>query len=530
MRNIKILDCTLRDGGYCNQWYFEFHNIKNIMQGLFDAEIDIIECGLLTNKVQYNINITKFNSLDEVGKFIPDNRLEKIYVCLMNYGEYSIDDIPTYDGTSLDGIRVAFHKKDMKDALEFCKGLKDKGYKVFVQPMVTLNYSDLEFLALIELVNHIEPFAFYIVDSFGVMKGKDLIRLFYIVEHNLVDNIYIGYHSHNNLQMAFSNAQSLVAIQTKRNIIIDTCVFGMGRGAGNLNTELFVDYLNDTTGTAYNLKPLLNIIDHVLNRFYQQKYWGYSLWNYLSAIHNVHPNYAEYLSDKQTLTVENMNDIFSMMSNSKKNRFDKEYIEKLYIKYLAIGHGDEFHEKDFKKIISNKKVLIIAPGKSINDEKEKVVNFADREDVVTISINFNYKYYDTDFIFLSNLRRYRELDENKLCKCITTSNIPAEGVYLQAEYASLLNKFDAIKDNAGMMLIRFLINMGVNEIYLAGMDGYSNEEYENYADQDMIIMTRKDVLNEINVGITKMLTEYSKQIEIKFLTEQKHVTIMNSNC
>ena len=101
----------------------------------------------------------------------------------------------------------------------------------------------------------------------------------------------------------------------------------MGRGAGNLNTELLVEYLNDNIGTSYTFKPLLTIIDEILNPFYQQNYWGYSLPNYLSAKHNTHPDYAGYLDAKKTLTVENMDEIFSMMDDAKRVNYDKEYIE-----------------------------------------------------------------------------------------------------------------------------------------------------------------------------------------------------------
>ena len=141
---------------------------------------DIIETGFLTNKVTYNDEETKFTTMDEVSKFIPGDREGKIFVCLTNYGEYDLDDIPPYDGSSLDGLRIAFHKKNMIPALNLCQGIKEKGYKVFIQAMVSLSYSDEEFLELIHRVNEIKPYAFYIVDSFGVMKKKDLIRLFYM--------------------------------------------------------------------------------------------------------------------------------------------------------------------------------------------------------------------------------------------------------------------------------------------------------------------------------------------------------------
>ena len=228
MNKVHVLDCTLRDGGYCNEWQFGFENAKEITVGLTEANVEIIECGFITNKVQYNPDVTRYASLEQIAKVIPDNRDGKIFVAMMNYGEYDVHDLPTYDGSSIDGIRVAFHKKNRYEALELCKKIKTKGYLVFIQAMVSLSYSDEEFLEMIHLVNELEPYSFYIVDSFGMMKGKDLTRLFYMVEHNLKDSIWIGFHSHNNMQLAYSNAQRLTTLQTSRNLIIDSSIMGMG--------------------------------------------------------------------------------------------------------------------------------------------------------------------------------------------------------------------------------------------------------------------------------------------------------------
>lgn len=525
MQNVKVLDCTLRDGGYCNQWNFGSGNIRKIVSGLVEAQIDIIECGFLTNKVVYDENITKFTAIDEVATVIPKDREGKLYVCMVNYGEYDISQLPNYDGTSVDGLRVAFHKKDMLSAMESCKEIKAKGYKVFVQAMVSLNYSDNEFLELIHLANKVQPYSFYIVDSFGVMKRKDLIRLFYMVEHNLEESISIGYHSHNNMQLAYSNAQALVDIRSKRNLIIDSSVYGMGRGAGNLNTELFVEYLNDNVGTTYKLKPLLVIIDEILNDFYQRNYWGYSLPNYLSASYNAHPNYAGYLDNKKTLTVESMEEIFSMMEPEKKSVFDKEYIEKLYEDYMATGSVQEMHFAELKEKIFDKKVLIIAPGKSSVDEKEKILEFAQQEGVVSISVNFDYQGIETDYIFLSNLRRFKALAEDKRGKSIVTSNIPASGIYLQTKYKDLTNNVEMVRDNAGMMLIKFLIALGVKEVYFAGLDGYSVDPMQNFAEDKMNFVTERAVFEAMNEGMKQVLTMYAKQIKIEFITSPKHVEV-----
>lgn len=525
MNKVHILDCTLRDGGYCNEWQFGFENTKRITEGLVEANIDIIECGFLTNKVSYSPDVTKFTTVNEIIPVIPENREGKLFVVMMNYGEYNIEDLPPYDGSSIDGIRIAFHKKNLDEAMTLCEQIKAKGYLVFIQAMVSLSYTDEEFLSMIRRVNDFEPYAFYIVDSFGMMKAKDLTRLFYMVEHNLKDTIWIGSHSHNNMQLAYSNAQKLTTIQTNRNLIIDSSIFGMGRGAGNLNTELFGEYLNENAGKNYHLKPLLTIIDKILNRFYEQSYWGYSLPNYISAAHNAHPNYAGYLDAKKTLTIEDMNEIFNMMDDEKKVSYDKVYIEELYLKYQEKDRTQEVHLSDLREKLNGKDVLIIAPGQSSVAEREKIEAFSKEDDVVTISINYDFDPELTDFIFVSNLRRYRDLPVAKRMKSIVTSNISAVDVFLQTRYKDLINSVDAVRDNAGLMLIKFLIKQGVKKIYIAGMDGYSPNSDENYADKKMNFYTEKDEAEKKNAGMNAVLKEFSKSINIEFLTSQKYIII-----
>ena len=102
MKEIQVLDCTLRDGGYCNQWEFGDKNIRMIVQSLTDACVDIIECGFLTNKVNYDKNISKYTKIEEVADMIPQNRAGKSFVVMMNFGEYDTNGLPDFDGNSID--------------------------------------------------------------------------------------------------------------------------------------------------------------------------------------------------------------------------------------------------------------------------------------------------------------------------------------------------------------------------------------------------------------------------------------------
>lgn len=525
MKNIQLLDCTLRDGGYCNGWRFGSEAMIKMIKGLLEADIEVIECGFITDRVIYDEDVTKFTTVEEASRFIPQDRKGKLFVAMINYGEYDMTVLPDRDGPSIDGIRLAFHKRDMDGALRACRQIKEKGYLVFVQAMVSLNYTDEEFLSLIKKTNEIMPYAFYIVDSFGMMKVKDLTRLFYLVEHNLHKDIWIGFHSHNNMQLAYSNAQTLVGMPSDHNLIVDSSVYGMGRGAGNLNTELLIGYLNENAGGRYKLRPLLTIIDEILDTFYQRERWGYSLPNYISAAHNAHPSYASYLDDKKTLTVEDMDKIFDRMDEEKKISYDRDYIEGLYHQYMATGKVQDSRLAELRTSLDGKTVVLIAPGKSAADEKERIQEALKDEQTVGISVNFDYVYADTDFIFLSDLRRYRDLGSDKKEKCIVTSNIPASDVYLQVRYRDLLNTVGAVHDNAGLMAIRFLISQGVKRILLAGFDGYSHDTEENYMERCLELANRNRALDAMNEGMHIVMLEMKKEVELSYLTTPRFVSL-----
>ena len=270
---------------------------------------------------------------------------------------------------------------------------------------------------------------------------------------------------------------------------------------------------------------MLAVIDKIISGFYERNYWGYSLPNYISATHNAHPNYAGYLDSKKTLTFEDMNEIFDMMDSEKKVSFDRAYIEDLYLKYQEKDRVQEAHLNEFIERIKGKDILMIAPGQSSVTERARIVSCAQKESVVTISINYDYDASLTDFVFVSNLRRFRDLSKETREKSIITSNIPAVDVYLQILYKDLLNRTEPVQDNAGLMLIRFLILQGVKKVYIAGMDGYSPNPEENYADQAMDIYTKKQTAENKNAGMIAVLKAYRNAIGIEMLTTPKYIKI-----
>ena len=440
MDKISILDCTLRDGGYINDFAFGRQCMTAIIKNLQASGVEIIECGFLQSG-QTDPDKSLFNSVEAIKLYLPDNRNEKtMFVAMIAYGDISIDEISDCDGTSVTGIRLTFHEKEVDAAFAFAKQLKEKRYKVFFQPVGTTTYTDRALLDLIEKVNELRPFAFYLVDTLGTMYKNDLLRMYYLVDHNLSEGIRVGFHSHNNLQLSFSNAQELILMHPKREIIIDTSVFGMGRGAGNLCTELLTQYINENIVKRYDLLPILECMDEYIMPIYLQHTWGYSVPYYLAAVNGCHPNYASYLVDRQTLNVRDINNIIKSIPADKKSLFDKELVKSLYLGYLEQNIDDSAAIRELGELCRGRKVLILAPGRSLVTYQETVEQYIRENDPVVFSVNhIPMPCYRYDRVFVSNLKRFRGIDEllEKIkSRLVCTSNISTDKDVCCLLYAS----------------------------------------------------------------------------------------------
>ena len=150
MRNIRLLDCTLRDGGFLNDWKFGYLTANSIFRRLVKSNIDIIEVGFIDDRRSFDIERTinpSTKCFDEIFKTQPKNNSH--IVGMIDFGTCSIDNISPKCESYLDGIRVIFKKKDMKNAIDFCKQIKSKGYNVYTNPVSITTYSDKEMLELI---------------------------------------------------------------------------------------------------------------------------------------------------------------------------------------------------------------------------------------------------------------------------------------------------------------------------------------------------------------------------------------------
>lgn len=334
MKSLQILDCTLRDGAQANEARFGEQAVRDITENLTKAGLDIIECGFLKD-CEFEPGRTYYPQPDYALSYMPENKNGVIYAALMDFGRYNVEGLKEYDGRTFDLIRISFFEKDVDNVKEFIQKVKNKGYKVSIQPMDTFSYSSENIKKIIGVANEIHPEALSMVDTYSLATEEDIDRVYDLYEANLDGEIKIGFHSHNNQLNSFALARHFMKIsKPARKLIIDASLYGMGRGGGNLNTELFAEYLNRQKVKQYQMKYILDMIDTYLVEFKKKFEWGYSMPMLYAGLYGVHVFTTAYLADKPDVTSYDLKCMFEMLDEHKKKRYDYDYLDGIYEQYM----------------------------------------------------------------------------------------------------------------------------------------------------------------------------------------------------
>ena len=299
MDRIRLLDCTLRDGGYINDWKFGEKPIHDMIDKLEKTNVDILEIGFIKDE-PYQRDRTVFNDMGQIETMISPKKPSLQYAAMIEVvNPIPLEKLVPRTKNAVDIIRVIVWKTkhaggQVVDALEegfaYCKGIVEKGYKLCVQPARVDQYSDEEFVAMVRRFSTLDPLAIYVVDSWGTQNPEQLLYYMHLADDNMPRQIALGYHGHNNMMQALSAAQQMIHEGFDREIIIDASIYGIGRGAGNLNLELIASYLNQCYGKSYNISDIPFLYDEYLKNVYLSRPWGYRPAYYLTAIHKCNPN------------------------------------------------------------------------------------------------------------------------------------------------------------------------------------------------------------------------------------------------
>ena len=516
-KHVRLLDCTLRDGGHLNKGKFGKEVIRGIIDKLVSAHVDIIELGFLWES-ECEEGVARFHAIKDVKKILPVDKKSSKFALMADFIDLS--DLEPYDGT-IDYIRLSFKRQRLGWALKTGRILKEKGYKIFINPVNCNVYTDEQYLNVIKQVNELKPYAFSIVDTFGVMRLRDLTYRYSIVEKNLDSDITIGLHLHENLGLAYSLAQEFIKLaHPKRNIVIDGSLLGMGRAPGNLCIEQIMDHLNGEYRDDYELESVFDAIDDYIAPIKKCIAWGYSIPFALSAKHNLHRTYGEFLMNKWKLRTSDIERILSGVSKSEAEFFSEDYIEKMYREYLSVPCDDDDDLAEFKNIINDRNVLLLAPGASINENKSKLQRYIEEENPVVICIHCVPSFVQADYIFFTNIKRYdafkAEADASKL---ILTSNLTryddCNDIRFVFRYSRLAYHDGDYCEDSTLMMLNLLKEMPFKSIAVAGFDGLYNGEYGFYIET----LSRHDRSESYSATIKRMFETHYRRLKIRFLTQ-----------
>lgn len=310
-KEIKVLDCTIRDGGLMNNHLFEDELVRRVFRAVNDSGADYIELGYKADDKQFKRNEfgpMKFCSEHDLERIVGDTEKKCKVSVMADIGRFDPADVLPAAESYVDMIRVASYVKDIDKAIDLVNTLKSKGYETTVNIMAVSHARERELDEALEQVEkESEVDVVYLVDSFGALYSEQIAYLAKKYK-SILKTREIGIHAHNNQQLAFAN--TIEAIIHKINYL-DGTILGIGRAAGNCPLELILGFLKNP---KFNVRPILGVMESDFVKLQEEIEWGYTIPYMITGILDLHPRAAmklrqskdrdDYLGFYEKLTTE----------------------------------------------------------------------------------------------------------------------------------------------------------------------------------------------------------------------------------
>lgn len=290
--DIRVLDCTLRDGGLSNDFHFTDEFVRDLYLANLKAGVDYMEFGYKASKELFDVKKFgkwKFCDDKDIREIVGDNKTDMKISVMADVGrcDYKTDILPRKD-SPIDMIRVATYINTIPAAIDMIQDAKKKGYEVCCNIMAVSKASEVDLDAALEMLGQSPVDVIYLVDSYGSLYPEQVIRL--AEKYMAIGEKYnkkIGIHAHNNQQLAFANTIEAIINGVS---YLDATVSSLGRGAGNCPSELLLGFLKNP---RYNIMPILIFIEkHITKLRAEGVKWGYDVPYLLTGILNQHPRTA----------------------------------------------------------------------------------------------------------------------------------------------------------------------------------------------------------------------------------------------
>lgn len=512
MLNFKILDCTIRDGGYYTNWDFDNELVDIYLSSFNKLPIDYIEIGYRSKKLEGYFGEFFYCPLYKL-RDIKIKTNKKIAI-ILNEKDVKPDDVEELLGSCgdyIDMVRIAIAPDNFERAITLGKKIKSFGFELCFNVMYMSEWEgNKKFINRVPEIDGIVDYL-YMVDSYGGVFPDEIKKT--IKQLRNLTSCKLGFHGHNNLEMALAN--TITAIEEGVDIV-DATVTGMGRGAGNLKMELFLTYLNSKYSLHLEYNELSLVTDGFM-RLQNEHEWGTNL-PYMVAGANSIPQ--KQVMDWVSKRFYSFNSIIRALSNQTE------------------GVEDNIDLPEFNWKNEDAKYLIIGGGNSVSRHKEALLNFL-HDNSQTVLIHASSKNVQ-EFKDLSNKQIHvlsgnegRRLevvfDElNKENRIAVLPPYPRKmGTYIPEkiiEQSFQIKKndvFEEFSESVTSICLEIAVRGGSQKIYFAGYDGYegeiSRQELELFNENESIFKVIRDNYKLVSLTPTK----YKNLLEDSIYSEVK---------
>ena len=462
-KNFNILDCTLRDGGYYTDWDFSPSIVRTYLEAVNSLPINYIEVGYRNNPDKTYMGEYGYCPVSSL-KRIRKNCTKKIAV-MLNEKSTVVEDLPNLTEPLhgiVDMIRLAVDPKNIDRAINLARCIKEDGFEVGFNLMYMSKWSEYEglfpkFANLKGIVT-----IFNMVDSFGSMMPDDVAKT--ITEIRKYTDCDLGFHGHNNLQMALINTLTAIKCGVKS---VDGTILGMGRGAGNLNTELLLTCLN-----KQGLDVDFNMLGDVITAFmplWKQYNWGTSLPYMISGANSIPQKEVMAWSMNRAYS---FNSIVRAVDNKRAHLADNAHFDA-----LTTGHYDE--------------VMIIGGGETVIDHLEAINEFIESRPNMAIvfattrhAASFKHIKNDKFFVLVGNEAKRMEKtvpasEFNGVCVLppyprTMGTDVPAYAHRATFELPQISFTKD-YSDSCTTVALQTAIELSPERVFIVGYDGYRGQ-------------------------------------------------------
>lgn len=524
--SINILDCTLRDGGYYNNWDFDNDLFLDYLDKIASSNIDFVELGLRNFPKEGFLGAFAYTTEDFLNSIeLPEG---PVYGVMVDAKTILSSSLPIEDAISelfvdskiskIGLVRIAAHFDEIEMCEDIINSLHDLGYIVGLNLMQAGGKDDEIILKKVKLISNWNSLdVLYFADSLGNMDSTEVTRIISLIKSYW--DKPIGIHTHNNMGKGLNNS---IAAINEGVTWIDSTVTGMGRGAGNTQTEYLLTHLNNSNfEKKYNLE---HIYDLVIKRFekLQKKYnWGSNLLYYLGAQNNVHPTYIQnLLTDQRYNDEEKLASISYLSSLNNSNSYSDEVLTaalKFYNENCDINGADSV-----KGLFQEKNILIITNSKSTHKYSKDIALYIEKYNPIVISINVN-KFIPANLIdyyvishnskFLSESNLYKNIQKPLILpKCRFTKDELDEIAGLNfIDYGLDITKNILLPhenhvvipyDITVAYLLGILLESKIKTLSVVGFDGYMKD----------------DVRQEEMIDVLSLYKSHKNAVEINSLT------------